>query len=114
MEESTPLTPPLLNHANPRISPGEDYYPHANTKVIAKLIDILLKHYPERLNQAIIVHGKGGPVHIMWNKYIPSSCMRAKVTFLHRVEELIRFMSPDEMVTLVGGNAGVHPNAYES
>jgi len=44
MEESTPLTPLLLNHANPRLSPGKDYYPHANTKVIAKLIDTLLKH----------------------------------------------------------------------
>jgi hypothetical protein len=113
-EDSTSLTPPSLKHANPRLLPGEDYYPHANTKVIAKLIDTLLKHYPERLHRAIIVPGKGGPVQIMWNKYIPSSRTRAKVTHLHRVEELTTFISANEMVTLVGGNAVVHPNAFES
>ena len=120
------LTPwnPLQLGINPRLHPGEDYYTHASTKMIAKLIDTLSKHYPERLHKAICIPGKGGygyhrnvpnavGVMLSLTKYISSARTRAKVICLQSVGELKDFISSGEMVTLVGGNAPVHPNAFE-
>ena len=109
---------------NPRLHPGEEYYTHVSTKMIAKLIDTLSKHYPERLHKAICIPGKGGyryhrnvpnAVGVMMSltKYIQSARTRAKVTCLQSVDELKEYISADEMVTLVGGNVPVHPYAFE-
>jgi len=109
---------------NPRLSSGEDYYAHATTKMIARLIDTLSKHYPERLHKALCVPGKGGYAYrpnipnafalmMQLSKYIPSARTRAKVIFLRRVGELKEYISPEEMVTLVGGRSLVHSNAFE-
>ena len=99
-----------------RIDPWEDNQVHKNFTLVRRLRDIFSKHYPERLSKALIVSSGG------WEKtlgtvglraYVPAARTRSRVVMLNSPDDLKKYVSKDEFVTLVGGNATVRPEAFE-
>lgn len=106
---------------NPRISEDEKYYSHANKRMICRLIDVLLAHYPERLYRGLIVIGKGSKafprtaVGGIWGllKVVDSRRTRDKIRFLSRYGELQSYVSKRELVSLVGGTSPIDKAVFE-
>lgn len=92
-----------------RIVHDEDYHIHTNFKLVQQLIDVVSKHYPERLGRALLVPG-GGWDTLLGNhglrRYINSSKTRSKVVVLERLDDLKKYVSDDELITCVGGKKG--------
>jgi hypothetical protein len=115
--------PSLANWiSNPRIDPNETFQVHTNKELILRLVTILLRHYPERLSKVLVIAGKGG------NSYYSGSVMagrmalgsvldckatKAKIKFLKKSSDLTRYVSETELVSIVGGQASIHPSVFE-
>ena len=96
---------------NPRIYRDELWNTHTSKIMIERRMHILLTHYPERLNKALVVIGHGN------RKYVRSavggvlqlaslmrpSWTRDKVRFLTRYRDLQTYVDRSQLVTLVGG-----------
>jgi hypothetical protein len=99
----------LIN--NPRIHPDEQWYVHTNKQVAQRLIDLVMKHYPERLNKALVVIGHGNRRYVrttvggvlLISSAIASSRTRDKIKFLNRYRDLVQYVDKAELVPLVGG-----------
>ena len=107
---------PLSVGRNPRIDPGEEYFPHLDIDLIHRLVNLLSKHYPERLSKALVVPGKGyssylgqqvltNPLNL--RNHIPDKKTRSKVKILSKNSALLHYIDKDELVTFVGGNSPV-------
>ena len=107
---------------NPRIEPEEHYHVHSTKLMVRSLIGLLMAHYPERLHRALIVVGYGNTSYtrtvvggaMKLKKYVDSSRTRDKVRFLHRYSELYGYIDKNELVSIAGGSAPIHPDAFEA
>jgi hypothetical protein len=107
---------------NPRVHHNaEKWYTHSNRRVLLRLIDIVMKHYPERLSKALVVVGHDRKAMIKTvlsgtlaaSVAIKSPRTRDKIHFLRKFRDLQEFIDKDNLVKLVGGNASVRPQAFE-
>eukprot|EP00546_Thalassionema_frauenfeldii_P002370 CAMPEP_0178932546 /NCGR_PEP_ID=MMETSP0786-20121207/22693_1 /TAXON_ID=186022 /ORGANISM="Thalassionema frauenfeldii, Strain CCMP 1798" /LENGTH=535 /DNA_ID=CAMNT_0020609881 /DNA_START=1002 /DNA_END=2610 /DNA_ORIENTATION=- len=113
---------PFIEGVNPRLQPGEKYHVHSNKKLLLRLIEILLRHYPERLYKAILVPGQGHSygyfstavaTQMAISSYIHETRTRAKCFVLHRAVELQEFIPVSQLVTIAGGDVPLHPSVFE-
>ena len=105
---------------NPRVHSEENWYHHTSRKLILRLIDILLAHYPERLGKALVVSGHGNTLtrtilrgKLALSVAVRSATTRGKVQFLTRCKDLQKFAEEDVLLKLVGGNAAVVPSVFD-
>eukprot|EP00566_Odontella_aurita_P026957 CAMPEP_0113558908 /NCGR_PEP_ID=MMETSP0015_2-20120614/18608_1 /TAXON_ID=2838 /ORGANISM="Odontella" /LENGTH=176 /DNA_ID=CAMNT_0000460497 /DNA_START=1 /DNA_END=531 /DNA_ORIENTATION=+ /assembly_acc=CAM_ASM_000160 len=107
---------PFFLGVDPRIDLDEDYHIHTNFALVQRLVELLSRHYPDRLAQALVVPSGG------WIKtvgtfglraYVPDARTRAKVTMLHDLRGLLKFVKSDDLVAFAGGKALVAPKAFE-
>lgn len=125
-EESTAYTVETaandLADYNPRVHQNaENWYAHSNRRVLLRLIDIVINHYPERLSKALIVvgHDRRALVKTLvsgklaLSVAIQSPRTRDKVRFLRKFRELQEFVDKDILVKFAGGNAPVKAQAFE-
>lgn len=107
---------------NPRIPKYEKWHPHSNRRLILRLIDILMCHYPERLSKALVVLRHDDKEYmrtklrgkLVLQVAVPSARTREKVKFLTRHKDLLEFVDRDTLVKLVGGNAQISQTVFES
>ena len=119
-DETSSITP-TLSVNNPRIHPSEKWHAHTTRKLVLRLIDLLMTHYPERLKKALVVVGHGRWAYVRTklrgklalSVTVPSNRTRERVRFLTRYKELQEFVDPEVLVKFVGGNADVSPSAFE-
>jgi hypothetical protein len=106
---------------NPRIPSEEKWHTHTSRKLLLRLIDILLAHYPERLSKALVVIGNGNNAYmrttlrgkLALSVAVPSTSTRERVRFLTRYKDLLQFVDKEALVKLMGGNAPLSPAAFE-
>jgi hypothetical protein len=107
---------------NPRVhQSAEKWYTHSNRRVLLRLIDIVMNHYPERLSKALVVVGHDRKAMIKTvisgtlaaSVAIKSPRTRDKIHFLRKFRDLQEFIDKDNLVKLVGGNVCVKPQAFE-
>lgn len=106
---------------NPRVFSDELWNIHTSKEMIRRLVDILLTHYPERLNTALVVIGHGNKRYarsivgsmIYLSNLVNSSRTRDKVRFLTRYRDLQSFVHRSQLVSLVGGAQVVDPRNFE-
>lgn len=103
---------------NPNMSERQDesipkaigYHVHTNFNFIHSLITIISKNYPERLMMALVVPS-GGWTKILGGanirRYIHSSRTRSRVIMLDKEEDLKKYISPDQLIDIAGGNAPI-------
>jgi hypothetical protein len=86
------------------------YHVHSNFNFVHSLITIMSKNYPERLMMALLV-SNGGWTKILGGanirRYIHSSRTRSRVIMLDEEEDLKKYISPDQLIDIVGGNAPI-------
>ena len=102
--------------ANARISPSEPWQVHASTRLLHRLIDLLLYHYPERLNRALIVTKNSSKLALAnanFVRHIKGRGIRDRVTILRNYDGLTSFVHVSELVNFVGGTAAVDKKAFE-
>jgi hypothetical protein len=113
---------PYKMGVNPRLQPGEGYHEHNNPSLLKRLLDIVMLHYPERLNKALFVPGtKRGygywgtavGTQIGIRNCIDSPRTRTKCFILHRIGELKDFIPPSQIITIAGGEALLNPEVFE-
>lgn len=113
---------PLQYTGNPRLPEDESYFLHTSSPMIRKLVDILLRHYPERLSRALIVPSMGNIAYfrtvvggrLALASVASSSRTRNKVRFLKSFAELTLYVTKDQLVTIVGGTSPIDPSAFEA
>jgi hypothetical protein len=106
---------------NPRIEEDEAWHVHTSKRMVYHLISLVMSNYPERLHRALVVIGHGNKSYtrtavgagLKLSKYVASARTRDKVKFLIRYSDLREFISPHELVTMVGGTAPVAGQAYD-
>jgi CRAL/TRIO domain len=108
-------------NSNPRVFSDELWNMHTSKETIAKLIKVLLTHYPERLGTALVVIGHGNKKYarsvvssmIYLAGLIASSRTRDKVRFLTRYRDLQSFVHRSQLITLAGGAQVVDSRHFE-
>ena len=107
---------------NPRVHQNaENWYAHSNRKVLLRLIDIVMNHYPERLSKALVVvgHDRRALVRtvvrgtLAMSVAIKSPRTKDKIRFLRKFRELHEFVDQNVLVKLAGGNAPIKAHAFE-
>jgi hypothetical protein len=106
---------------NPRIYRDELWNTHTSKLFITRIVDILLTHYPERLNKALVVVGHGNKKYvrsavggvISIAGLIRPSRTRDKIRFLTRYRDLQTYVDRSQLVTLVGGTQVEDAKHYE-
>lgn len=83
------------------------YHVHTNFDFVHKLIKILTKNYPERLMMALLVPDGGwgkflGGANI--RRYIHSSRTRSRIIMLDNQEDLLKYISSNQLVDIAGGD----------
>ena len=122
LSENSPgeqTSPPAFS--NPRVEPDEAWSLHSSKRLVRTLVNMLLDYYPERLHRAYVVVAHGNTAYtrtavgglMKLSKYVRSSRTRDKVKFLIRYSDLRDYIDRDELITFCGGNASVHPAAFE-
>lgn len=106
----------LNNTANARISPNEPWQVHASKRLLHRLIDLLLRHYPERLHSALIVtknSSKLGLTNANFARHLKGRGIRDRIKILRNYQGLTAFVHDSELVDFAGGGAAVDKKAYD-
>jgi hypothetical protein len=109
------------NAFNPRISLGEHWHKHSSRELIEVLIEMFSAHYPERLEKALVVRGKGKNHYfrtvvkgrLAMKKLLCSQEMRNKVKFVKNPSELTEYVEESQLVSIVGGSVPIEPGAFQ-
>ena len=104
------------SNVNARISPSEPWQVHASTRLLHRLIDLLLYHYPERLHTALIVtknSSKLGLTNANFARHLKGRGVRDRVKILRSYQGLTSFAHASELVDFVGGTAAVEKKAFD-
>jgi len=111
----------LAQTNNPRVFRDEVWNTHTSKKMIARMIDILLAHYPERLSKALVVVGHKNKRYVRstvggvlaMSSLVNSSRTRNKVKFLSDYQDLQSYVDRSQLITLVGGLRRENMQHYE-
>eukprot|EP00977_Amphora_coffeiformis_P000848 scaffold184_cov179-Amphora_coffeaeformis.AAC.7 len=107
----------LSDVGNARITPSEPWQVHATTRLLHRLIDLLLYHYPERLHRALIVtkdSSKLGLTNANFARHLKGRGIRDRVTILRKYQGLTAFVHASELVNFVGGTATVDKKTFDA
>ena len=102
----------LLAGCDPMIDPNQEYTSHGSIEMFSRLVGVLTRHYPERLQRALVIPGGS------WSKAKIRECILAqhiltpRVIILNSLQEVKNFVHDDELVTFAGGNAAVSCDAF--
>lgn len=105
---------------NPRLHSDERWRTHSSRRLIARLLDLVSIHYPERLGKALVILGYGNSPYVRTtlraklalSVLLRSSRTRKKVVFLQSFSELEQYVHKDVLVKFVGGRNVVAPEAF--
>lgn len=100
---------------NSRISSSEPWHIHVNARLLHRLIDTLVLHYPERLHRALIVTKNSSKVLSNRTSYFGRHLkgFKDRVRILRSYETLANFVHTSELVQLAGGIAPVEKSAFD-
>lgn len=99
--------------SDPMINPNQKYNEHSSIQMFSRLIDIVRKHYPERLKVALIVPGTGKWSKSKIREYIAGQGVATpRVIVLNNAVELKKYVKDNQLVTFAGGKAPVTPEAF--
>ena len=105
--------------ANPRINPDESWQTHTNKMFVKRIVELVSAHYPERLYQALVVltPAQTTPLRKIFESYslsnfVASPETRAKLKFLNTFRELQKYVSKEELLTIVGGDATISSEVF--
>lgn len=102
----------LLAGCDPMIDPNQEYTSHGSIEMFSRLVGVLTRHYPERLQRALVIPGGS------WSKAKIRECILAqhiltpRVIILNSLQEVKNFVHDDELVTFAGGKAAVSCDAF--
>lgn len=111
-----------INMSNPRIDRDEVWNVHTTKTMISSLVNLLLTHYPERLNKALVVIGHGNKKYIRsslggvlsLSSLVQPSRTRDKIRFLTSYNDLQIYIDRSQLVTLAGGTQLQDNRHYDS
>ena len=103
--------------SNCRISQSEPLQVHVSMRLLHRLIDLLLYHYPERLYRALIVTknssrlglSRGAPY---FARHLKGHGVRDRVKIIRNYKDLTAFVHPNELVEIAGGAASIAQEAF--
>lgn len=99
--------------SDPMMNPNQDYKEHSSMQMFTRLINIVQKHYPERLKAALIVSGTGKWSKSKIREYIVGQGIATpRVILLNNLVELKEYVKDNQLVTFAGGKAPVTPDAF--
>ena len=93
-----------------------EYFVHTNFKLTQRLIDTFSRHYPGRLGTVLVVPNGGWEKIIGTHglrRYLQSQVTRDKVKILDGPEDLKFFVSADQLIIPMGGNAPINKGAFQ-
>ena len=93
-----------------------EYFVHTNFKLTQQLIETFSRHYPGRLCTVLVVPNGGWEKMIGTHglrRYLQSQVTRDKVKILDGPEDLQFFVSADQLVIPMGGNAPINKGAFQ-
>ena len=93
-----------------------EYFVHTNFKLTQQMIETFSRHYPGRLGKVLVVPNGGWEKMIGTHglrRYIQSPVTREKVKILDGPEDLKFFVSADQLVIPMGGNAPIQLGALQ-
>jgi len=106
----------IQEFCNPRIDSDEEWQLHGNFELVQRLVNLATRHYPEIFCKLLLVPGgsSGSKKIDRYLKHLAlSSRDREKITVIHSIKDLKKFIPIDELVTLAGGNAPVQKSAFD-
>jgi len=113
---------PMFHSDNPRVSLDEQWHAHTNDRLVRRLVQLVMLHYPERLYRALVVKGEGGGDHtprtaigglLTLANLVDSSNTRRKVKYLRRRRDLQKYVDKEELIQYAGGEAEISPSSFE-
>mmetsp|Transcript_18323 Transcript_18323/g.42793 ORF Transcript_18323/g.42793 Transcript_18323/m.42793 type:complete len:1369 (-) Transcript_18323:3041-7147(-) len=120
--ETRLTTDPINNSDNPRVSRDEQWFPHINDRLVGRLIQLVMLHYPERLYRCLVVKGQGRGDHTPRTALgglftlaglVDAQNTRRKVKFLGSRSHLQKYIDKAELIDFVGGDCPVDRSAFE-
>ena len=117
----TVLYPEHSAENNPRVHPEEKWHTHSSKRMILRLIELVMTHYPERLSKALVVVGHGNRTYmrtalqgrLALSSAVLSKRTRERVKFLTKYKDLQDHVDKEILVKLVGGTSAVASSAFD-